>query len=61
MSIFLTMILLATDSSSEADLALTAATGLAKNTGSELHLTTVSSELLDFAYMVRKYPIEDAE
>jgi nucleotide-binding universal stress UspA family protein len=61
MSIFPTMILLATDGSREADLALTAATDLAKNTGSELHLTTVSSEVLDFDYMVRKYPFQVAE
>jgi hypothetical protein len=33
---------------------------LAKNTGSELHLTTVSSEV-DFAYIIRKYPSQDAE
>lgn len=55
------MILLATDGSREADLALTAATDLAKNTGSELHLTTVSSEVLDFAYIIRIYPSQDAE
>jgi nucleotide-binding universal stress UspA family protein len=61
MSIFPTMILLATDGSREADLALTTAADLAKNTGSELHLTTVSSEVLDFDYMVRKYPFQDAE
>ena len=61
MSIFSTMILLATDGSKEADLALTDVTDLDKNTGSELHLTTVSSEVLDFAYVVRKYPFQDAE
>jgi nucleotide-binding universal stress UspA family protein len=55
------MILLATDGSREADLALTAATDLAKNTGSELHLTTVSSEVLDFAYIIRKHLSQDAE
>ncbi len=61
MSIFPTMILLANDGSREADLALTAVTDLAKNTGSELHLTTVSSEVLDFAYIIRKYSSQDAE
>ena len=61
MSIFPTMILLATDGSKEADLALTTAADLAKNTSSELHLTTVSSEVPDFDYMVRKYPFQDAE
>jgi nucleotide-binding universal stress UspA family protein len=61
MSIFPIVILLATDGSREADLALTTAADLAKNTGSELHLTTVSSEVTDFDYMVRKYPFADAE
>ena len=61
MSIFPTVILLATDGSREADLALTTAADLAKNTGSELHLTTVSSEVPDFDYMISKYPFADAE
>jgi nucleotide-binding universal stress UspA family protein len=61
MSIFPTVILLATDGSREADLALTTAADLAKNTGSELHLTTASSDVPDFDYMLRKYPFADAE
>jgi nucleotide-binding universal stress UspA family protein len=61
MSIFPTVILLATDGSREADLALTTAADLAKNTGSELHLTTVSSEVPDFDYMFSKYPFAEAE
>ena len=61
MSIFPTMILLATDGSREADLALTTAADLAKNTGSELHLTTVSSEVPDFDYMISKNPFAEAE
>jgi nucleotide-binding universal stress UspA family protein len=61
MSIFPTKILLATDGSREADLALTTATDLAKITGSELHVTTVSSAAPDLDYMVRTYPFQDAE
>ncbi len=45
MSIFPTMILLATDGSSEAELAATTAADLAKSTGSELHVVHVG-ELL---------------
>ena len=41
MSIFPTMILLATDGSSEAELAATTAADLAKSTGSELHVVHV--------------------
>jgi nucleotide-binding universal stress UspA family protein len=43
MSIFPTKILLATDGSQEAELALKSATGLAKSTGSELHLVYVEA------------------
>lgn len=43
MSIFPTKILLATDGSEEADLALQSASGLAKSTGSELHLVYVEA------------------
>ena len=41
MSIFPTKILLATDGSEEAQLALTTAVDIATSTGSELHLVTV--------------------
>ena len=43
MSIFPTKILVATDESEEADLALQTATDLAKRTGSELHLVCVEA------------------
>ena len=43
MSIFPTKILLATDGSEEADLALQTASGLAKSTGAELHLVYVEA------------------
>jgi nucleotide-binding universal stress UspA family protein len=43
MSIFPTKILLATDGSEEADLALRTATHLATNTGSELHVVYVEA------------------
>lgn len=45
MSIFPTRILLATDGSEEAELALTTAVDLAISTGSELHVTTVGLEV----------------
>ena len=60
MSIFPTVILLATDGSREADLALTTVVDLATNTDSELHLTTVSSEVLDVGNLLRKYSFADA-
>ena len=45
MSIFPTKILLATDGSEEASLAASTASGLARRTGSELHVLTVGPEL----------------
>ena len=55
MSIFPTMILLATDGSSEAELAATTAADLAKSTGSELHVVHVG-ELLPTVLAQTEFP-----
>ena len=50
MSIFPTRILLATDGSADADLALSTAVDIAKSTNSELHVVTVGPGSPDSAY-----------
>jgi nucleotide-binding universal stress UspA family protein len=54
MSIFPTKILLATDSSEEAELALSTATDLANTTNSQLHVVTVGPWNPDPAYAVHE-------
>lgn len=54
MSIFPTKILLATDGSKDAELALTTAVDIAKSTGSELHVVTVGRGAPDPAYLVHE-------
>ena len=54
MSIFPTKILLATDSSEEAELALSTAVDLANATNSQLHLVTVGPWRPDPAYAVHE-------
>jgi len=61
MSIFPTKILLATDGSSEDELASNVASELAKSTNSELHLLTVIPEQPDLDYMIRRYPFRNAD
>jgi hypothetical protein len=56
MSIFPTKILLATDGSEAAELALHTAVALAKSTDSELHVLTAIPDLPDLDYIVRRYP-----
>ena len=54
MSIFQTTILLAADSSEEADLALSTAIDLANSTSSQLHVVTVAPWIPDPAYAVHE-------
>jgi nucleotide-binding universal stress UspA family protein len=61
MSIFPTKILLATDGSEEAELALHTAVALAKSTDSELHVLTAMPDLPDLDYMVRRYPFRSRD
>ena len=61
MSIFPTKILLATDGSEAAELALHTAVALAKSTDSELHVLTAMPDLPDLDYMVRRYPFRSRD
>ena len=61
MSIFPTKILLATDGSEAAELALHTAVALAKSTDSELHVLTAMPDLSDLDYMVRRYPFRSRD
>ena len=61
MSIFPTKILLATDGSEEAELALHTAVALAKSTDSELHVLTAMPDLPDLDYMVNTYPFRSRD
>jgi nucleotide-binding universal stress UspA family protein len=61
MSIFPTKILLATDGSEEAELALHTAVALAKSTDSELHVLTAMPDLPDLDYMVRRNPFRSRD
>jgi nucleotide-binding universal stress UspA family protein len=61
MSIFPTKILLATDGSEEAELALRTAVALAKSTDSELHVLTAIPEQPDLDYMVHRYPFRSPD